>query len=152
MRGKSGRDGHPGVGLSQAAVVRRCAMSIDEPGAPHPITAAYYYRVKWGHHEEWLDLFRRNHWPILHEQLREGRFTDVRLYEPRYHGDGRADWDVMVTITYRDWAALEAHSEAELKLRLYPDQVRFQSEEARRFELLDAHWDVPLAELELPSA
>ena len=126
-------------------------MSIDDRAATRPITAAYYYRVKWGHHEEWLDLFRRNHWPILREQLRDGRFTDVRLYEPRYHGDGRADWDVMVTITYRDWAALEAHSEADLKLRLYPDQDRFRSEEARRFELLDAHWDVPLADLELPA-
>ena len=126
-------------------------MSINDPAAPRPITAAYYYRVKWGHHEEWLDLFRRNHWPILREQLRDGRFTDVRLYEPRYHGDGRADWDVMVTITYRDWAALEAHSEADLKLRLYPDQDRFRTEEARRFELLDAHWDVPLADLELPA-
>ena len=81
----------------------------------------------------------------------EGRFTDVRLYEPRFHGDGRADWDVMVTITYRDWAALEAHSEADLKLRLYPDQERFLREEARRFELLEAHWDVALAELELPT-
>ncbi len=126
-------------------------MTTDQPGASRPITAAYFYRVTWGHHEEWLDLFRRNHWPVLREQLREGRFTDVRLYEPRYHGDGRADWDVMVTITYRDWAALEAHSEADIKLRLYPDQELFRAEEARRFELLEAHWDVPLADLELPA-
>ena len=126
-------------------------MTSNAPTSSTPITAAYYYRVKWGHHEEWLDLFRRNHWPILREQLHGGRFTDVRLYEPRFHGDGRADWDVMVTITYRDWAALEAHSEADLKLRLYPDQARFLLEEARRFELLEAHWDVALAELELPA-
>lgn len=123
---------------------------MTDPTDPQPITVAYYYRVRWGGHAEWLDLFRRNHWPILREQQRAGRFTDVRLYEPRFHGDGRADWDVMVTITYRDWAALAAHSEAELKLRLYPDQARFVAEEARRFELLEAHWDVPLEELELP--
>jgi hypothetical protein len=126
-------------------------MSMSTATTPRPITAAYFYRVQWGHHEEWLDLFRRNHWPILREQLRLGRFTDVRLYEPRYHGDGRADWDVMVTITYRDWAALESHSEAAIKLRLYPDQPRFLAEEARRFELLEAHWDVPLADLDLPA-
>jgi hypothetical protein len=119
--------------------------------AERPIVVAYFYRVRWGHHAEWLDLFRRNHWPILREQLRAGRFTDVRLYEPRFHGDGRADWDVLVTITYRDWAALEAHSEEDLKLRLYPDQERFAAEEQRRFELLDAHWDVPLADLALPA-
>jgi len=76
----------------------------------------------------------------------------VRLYAPRYHGDGRADWDVMVTITYRDWDALAAHSEGSIKERLYPDQETFQREERRRFELLDAHWDVPLEELPLPPA
>ena len=60
------------------------------------------------------------------------------------HGDGRADWDVLVTIVYRDWAAMEDHSEQEIVERLYPDQTRFREEERRRFTLLDAHWDVPL--------
>ncbi len=115
-----------------------------------PVTVAYYYRVRWGHLDEWLELFRRNHWPILREQLRDGRFTDVRLYTPRFHGDGRADWDVLVTITYRDWAQMEAHSEREIASRLYPDHERFRAEEQRRFELLEAHWDVPLEEAALP--
>lgn len=143
--------------MARATATRHDAMSVRDAKMRdmddqqrNPITAAYYYRVRWGAHDEWLELFLRNHWPILHEQLREGRFTDVRLYTPRFHGDGRADWNVLVTITYRDWAAMEAHSEEELKLRLYPDQERFQAEERRRFELLEAHWDVPLAEHPLP--
>ena len=37
----------------------------------------------------------------------------------------------------------------DIKLRLYPDQATFLAEEQRRFELLDAHWDVPLVELPL---
>ena len=37
-----------------------------------PVTVAYYYRVKWGHDKEWLDLFVRNHWPLLREGLRDG--------------------------------------------------------------------------------
>ncbi len=94
-----------------------------------PITVAYYYRVRWGHHDEWLELFLRNHWPILREQLRGGRFTDVTLDTPRFHGDGRADWNVMVTITYRDWAAMEAHTDPALVERLYPDQATFKAEE-----------------------
>lgn len=113
------------------------------------LTAAYFYKVRWGYHDEWVALFRKNHWPVLREQLATGRFTDVRLFVPQYHGDGRADWDVMVTITYRDWAALEGHSEQAIKERLYPDQATFQAEERRRFELLEAHWDVPLTELPL---
>ena len=119
---------------------------LAEPGeGGGTVTAAYFYRVRWGFHDEWLDLFRRNHWPVLREQLHSGRFTDVRLYTPHFHGDGRADWDVMVTITYRDWAALGEHSEQAIKLRLFPDQERFLAEERRRFELLEAHWDVPLS-------
>jgi len=108
------------------------------------VTVAYFYRVKWGFVDEWLELFERNHWPILREQLRSGRFLDVRRYVPRFHGDGRADWNLLVTITFRDWSAMEEHSDAEIAAGLYPDQETFRAEEQRRFELLDAHWDVPL--------
>jgi hypothetical protein len=115
------------------------------------VTVAYFYRARWGFHEEWRDLFMRNHWPVLREQLQAGRFLDVAYFEPRFHGDGRADWTAMVTITFRDWAAMETHTEAEIKLRLFPDQERFRAEEQRRFELLEAHWDVPLSRVELPT-
>ena len=109
-----------------------------------PVEVAYYYRTKWGHHDEFMDLFTRNHLPVLQEQVTTGRMLDVRVLVPRFHGDGRADWDVLVTIVYRDWAAVEAHSEQDIIERLYPDQARFREEERRRFTLLDAHWDVPL--------
>ena len=111
---------------------------------PDPVQVLYFYVTRWGAHDEFVSLFRKNHWPVLEEQLRVGRFTDVRMWTPRFHGDGRADWDVLVSITYRDWAAMESHSEAEIAKRLFPDQETFKREEARRFELLQAHWDVPL--------
>jgi hypothetical protein len=115
-----------------------------------PVTVAYFYRVRWGAQEEFLELFERNHWPLLREQLAAGRFLDVQAYVPRFHGDGRADWTVMVTITYRDWAAMEAHGEAAIAARLFPDQARYRAEEHHRFELLEAHWDVPLEPRALP--
>jgi hypothetical protein len=109
-----------------------------------PIEILYFYRTGWGAHDEFVALFRKNHWPILRDQLEAGRFTDVWMATPRFHGDGRADWDVVVSITYRDWAAIQDHSEAEIARRLYPDQETFKAEEQRRFSLLEAHWDVPL--------
>ena len=109
-----------------------------------PITILYFYRTKWGSHDEFMALFRRNHWPILKEQLAAGRYTAVELSTPRFHGDGRAVWDILVSITYRDWAAIQEHSDAEIARRLYPDQDAFKAEEARRFSLLEAHWDVVL--------
>ncbi len=113
---------------------------------PTPITVLYFYKTRWGCHDEFVELFERNHWPILLEQRASGRFTDLRRSVPRFHGDGRADWDILVSITYRDWAAMEAHSEAEIAARLFPDQERYRADERRRFELLEAHWDVPLEE------
>jgi hypothetical protein len=121
------------------------------PTASHPQTIAYYYVIRWGHGDEFIELFERNHWPILREQLAAGRFTDVRAYVPRFHGDGRADWNFLVTITYRNWSAIQDHSDAEIAARLYPDQKTFAAEEARRFSLLEAHWDVPLEERVLPA-
>lgn len=108
------------------------------------VTVLYFYRTRWGTHDEFMELFERNHWPILREQLASGRLLDVRRYVPRFHGDGRADWDVLVTITYRDWASIVNHSDGALAERLFPDQERHRADEQRRFELLEAHWDVPL--------
>jgi hypothetical protein len=82
--------------------------------------------------------------------MKSGRITAVRTYVPTYHGDGRADWTFAVAITYRDTAAMTGPSgEDEIVRRLFPDQPTFRREEARRFEILDAHWDVPLNEIDL---
>ena len=116
-------------------------------------TAWYFYRVKWGFQDEFVALFARNHLPVLREQMKTGRIVDVRTYVPTYHGDGRADWTFAVAITFKDTAAMTGPSEdVAIAKRLYPDQERFRKEEQRRFELLDAHWDVPLNELRLDGA
>jgi hypothetical protein len=109
-----------------------------------PVEVLYFYRTRWGAHDEFVELFTRNHWPVLREQLASGRLLAVEMSTPRWHGDGRADWDVLVAITFRDWAALEVHTGPEIARRLFPDQDRFRAEERRRFELLEAHWDTVL--------
>jgi hypothetical protein len=109
-----------------------------------PVEVLYFYRTRWGAHDEFIALFRKNHWPILREQWAAGRYTSVELATARFHDTGDAAWDVMVSITYRDWAAIAEHSDPDLVRRLYPDQETFTAEERRRFELLEAHWDVVL--------
>jgi len=113
-------------------------------------TVWYFYRVKWGFQNEFQTLFARNHLPILRDEMKSGRIVGVKTYVPTYHGDGRADWTFAVAITYKDMAALVGPSaQEETQKRLFPDQVKFAKEEQRRFEILDAHWDVPLNELDL---
>ena len=43
--------------------------------------------VKWGFQDEFLDLFQRNHYPVLKARMEAGHYTSVRTYTPRYHGD-----------------------------------------------------------------
>jgi hypothetical protein len=113
-------------------------------------TAWYFYKVKWGYQDEFQTLFARNHLPVLREEIKTGRIVSVKTYVPSYHGDGRSDWTFAVEIVFKDAAALVGPSdEAAIQRRLFPDFARFQQEEKRRFEILEAHWDVPLNELEM---
>ena len=113
-------------------------------------TVWYFYRVKWGFQEEFQSLFARNHLPVLREEIKGGRLVSVKTFVPTYHGDGRADWTFAVQIVFKDAAAMTAPSgEEEIQKRLYPDRQKFLKEEQRRFEILDAHWDVPLNELDM---
>jgi len=113
-------------------------------------TTWYFYRVKWGFQDEFLDLFQRNHFPVLKEEMRRGRIVQLRTFVPTYHGDGRGDWTFAVSITYKDINAMTGPSgEDEIVKKLFPDQERFRREEQRRFEILDAHWDVPLNDVDM---
>jgi hypothetical protein len=113
-------------------------------------TVWYFYRVKWGFQEEFQTLFARNHLPVLREEIKIGRLISVKTFVPTYHGDGRADWTFAVQIVFKDAAALTGPSgEEQIQQRLYPDREKFLKEEQRRFEILDAHWDMPLNELDL---
>src|SRR5437764_9642154 len=126
------------------------AQSPTSQSAANPQkTVWYFYRVKWGFQDEFQTLFARNHLPVLREEIKAGRLVTVKTFVPTYHGDGRADWTFAVAITYKDVAAMVGPSgDEEIQRRLYPDRAKFLKEEQRRFEILDAHWDVPLNEIE----
>lgn len=110
-----------------------------------PITVAYFYKVKWGYQAEFLELFKRNHYPVLEAQVASGRLLKVEAYTPRFHGDGRSDWTFMTILVFKNWDAFgDSGAEAAAIEKMFPDKEKFKKEEQRRFELLEAHWDVPL--------
>ena len=126
------------------------AQAPAKQAAGEPKTTWFFYTVKWGGQDEFLDLFQRNHYPILKAMQKAGQYVSVRTLVPENHGDGRADWTFAVQIVFKDVAAFVGPSgDDEIQKRLFPDRARFLKEEQRRFEILDAHWDVPLNELDL---
>ena len=113
-------------------------------------TTWFFYKVKWGSQDEFLDLFQRNHYPVLKARLDAGHYASIRTFTPTYHGDGRADWTFAVEIRFRSVETFVGPSgDDEITKQLYPDQAKFRKEEQRRFEILDAHWDVPLNDLSM---
>jgi hypothetical protein len=124
------------------ALLGGAAAAQEPPEAPHVV--AYYYKVRWGFQEEFERLFMKNHYPVLTEDTKAGLIRNVYMFSPTFHGDGRADWTFLVVITYSSWRALGTERDEAVVKRLFPDQDAFQKEEQRRFELLEAHWDVPL--------
>ena len=115
-----------------------------------PYTVEFYYKVRWGHADEFIRLYRKNHYPILERQVETGRFLSVSAVSPRYHMTEDSRWDYRVTIVFENVAAAHDPGTEEAIIReLYPDQETFRAEEQRRFEILEAHWDVPVVTVAL---
>jgi hypothetical protein len=118
--------------------------------AGEPKTTWYFYTVKWGFQDEFLDLFQRNHYPLLKAREKAGQYRSVRTFVPEFHGDGRGDWTFAVELVVPPNAPTTPTNE-ELIKRMYPDRAKFDREEQRRFEILVAHWDVPLNRVDFDS-
>jgi len=115
-----------------------------------PFVVEYYYKAKWGHAEEFLTLFKKNHYPLLKKQVEMGRMVKVWVDQPRYHTTEDGRWDYRVTIVFKSMAAaLDQASKEPIIKKLFPDQETYKREEQRRFEILLGHWDTPIVSVPL---
>lgn len=115
-----------------------------------PFTVEYYYKAKWGHADEFLALFKKNHYPVLKKEMEMGRILRVSMISPRLHATEDGRWDYRVTIVFKNAAVANDNFDTETLLRqLYPDQDTYKKEEQRRFEILEGHWDVPIKDVVL---
>src|SRR5690349_7343687 len=117
--------------------------------ADQPYTMEYYYKVQWGHQQEFLQLFLKNHYPLLKKILESGRMLSVRIETPANHMTEDARWDYRVTIRFKNSTlATTANPEEESLIKqLWPDQDTYKREEQKRFEILLAHWDLPVSDV-----
>jgi hypothetical protein len=47
-----------------------------------PFVVEYYYKTKWGHADEFIVLFKKNHYPVLKKKIELGRILQVRADQP----------------------------------------------------------------------
>jgi hypothetical protein len=137
------------AGLGSALAFAQTARAQDRPQG-QPFAVEYYYKARWGYASEFIELFKKNHYPVLQKEMELGRILQVTAVAPRYHATEDGRWDYRVTIVFRDAATHAEEFDVEPILReLYPDRETFDREEQRRFEILLAHWDVPLVSVDL---
>jgi hypothetical protein len=137
------------------AMVTGLAAPMWAQGAPpqgglgQPYTVEYYYKCQWGHQAEFLQLFLKNHYPLLQRIVATGRMLSVKIESPAYHTTEDGRWDYRVTIRFKDsTAATTANPDEETFIKqLWPDQATYQREEQRRFEILLGHWDLPVTDI-----
>ena len=115
-----------------------------------PYAIEYYYKAKWGHAEEFLALFKKNHYPVLKKEMELGRMLRVSMVTPRFHMTEDGRWDYRVTIVFKNAGIANDNFDGSgIIKQLYPDQETYKKEEQRRFQILDAHWDLPIKDVDL---
>jgi hypothetical protein len=143
------------LALLAFAFVTSLATPLQAQGAPpqggagQPYSVEYYYKCQWGHQQEFLDLFLKNHFPLLKKVQSTGRILSVKIETPAYHTTEDGRWDYRVTIRFKDSTAATTANpdEAAFMKELWPDQPTYLKEEQRRFEILLAHWDLPVTDI-----
>jgi hypothetical protein len=128
----------------------QASASQQQSANDKPYVIEYYYKAKWGHAEEFIALFKKNHYPVLKKEIELGRILRVFAQVPRYHATEDGRWDFRTTIVFKNaQTANDNFDSAALLKQLFPDQDSYKKEEQRRFEILDAHWDVPIKDFDL---
>ena len=110
-------------------------------------TIESYYKVKWGYADEFIRLWKTNHYPLLKKAQEHGDVISIKAETPRFHSGEETRWDLRVTVTFKNVEkAFDEDLVTPYKKQLFPDLDALGHSEQHRFELLLAHWDIETAE------
>ena len=139
------------IGWALAAALSLAAPAIVSAQPAKPGVKGYevewVYRVRYGHIDEWWDIFRKYQLAILEREKQLGYVLDFRVYHPQLHTDEAARWDYRVEIVYRDFDG--SLHEDEVTQQMFPDAATLKREENRRWELTENHWDLPIYQVDM---
>ncbi|MGA9025468.1 MAG: hypothetical protein WB440_05385 [Steroidobacteraceae bacterium] len=111
-----------------------------------PYQVEWVYRVKWGHDEEFWQIFQKTQIPVLDKEKELGYVTGYQVFRPGLHTGEESRWNYRVVITYKD--LLSSTKGRSLEKQLFPDREAYRKIENRRWELVDAHYDLPIREID----
>jgi len=113
-------------------------------------TIENYYKVKWGYADEFIDLWKVNHYPLLKKAIDKGDIISVEAEKPKLHSGEDTRFDFKVTIVFKtEKLAFDPNLTKQYEKQVYPDAEKLKKDEQHRFELLIAHWDVMIERIPL---
>jgi hypothetical protein len=107
-----------------------------------PYMVEWVYKVKWGFADEFWQLFKKYQIATLNREKELGYVTSYTVYRPGYHTGEDTRWEYRIVITYKNISSSGHGSEVERQL--FPDQAEMKRGENRRWELTEAHYDLPI--------
>src|SRR5690349_15086746 len=89
-----------------------------------------YYKVKWGFADEFISLWKKNHYPLLKKAIEKGDILKVTAEKPKLHSGEDTRWDFKVIIVFKNAAlAFDPDLTTPYKKLLYPDQDKLTRDE-----------------------
>jgi hypothetical protein len=132
--------------LFSSLVVIACSVAGAQtteipPPADSPVPMAVYYRVPPGKRTEWLTLYKKYHYPVMEQFVKDGLLKSVKIFQRRFRAETPA-WDYEVILIWRDWNAIEeGHIKEPGVIRsMYSDISDYQRADQHRFELQTDVW------------
>ena len=122
----------------QGTSVSSSAASLSEK----PYLVEWVYKVKWGYADEFWEIFKKYQIATLNREKELGYVTSYTVYRPGLHTGEDTRWEYRVVITYKNQAA--SNHGAEVEKELFPDRAIQQQEENRRWQITEAHYDLPI--------
>lgn len=92
--------------LSALSVAPVSAQQGSPPTTPGAVTRVNLIQVKPGHADMFWNDVRQHLKPIYEEYKRRGIITDYSV-ATKATAERSDDWDVVITLTYKNWAALD---------------------------------------------
>src|SRR5580704_18665593 len=93
-------------------------------------TIESYYKVKWGYAEEFISLWKKNHYPLLKKALEKGDIISIIASRPKFHSGEDTRWDLRVTVLFKNvQLAFDESLVDPYKKDLFPDQDSYAKSE-----------------------
>jgi len=109
-----------------------------------------YYKAKWGYADEFINLWKMNHYPLLKKAIDKGDIISVEAEKPKLHSGEDTRFDFKVTIVFKnEKLAFDPNLTRQYEKQVYPDLEKLKKDEQHRFALLIAHWDVMIDKIDL---